>query len=97
MDDLSGLPGCDINNNPQTVFLWMNAEIRNLPMCLSDMFLFDDIWVGAFTKIGHALRKRRIKYKLCDLYNATWAYFGYTVNQCPVAIRFASLVKDNLG
>lgn len=96
MKDLSGLPGCDIHNNPQTVFLWMNAEIRHLPMSLNDMFIFDEIWVDVFIKIFHTLNKRRIKYQKCDLYNATWAYFGYVCNQCPTAIRYASFVKGNL-
>jgi hypothetical protein len=90
--DLSGLPGCDINNNPQSTFLWMNAEIRDLPMTTSDTFLFCDIWTDVLVKIMTKLKRKKLAYKKCDLYNATWAYLGYTENQCPLALKFASLL-----
>lgn len=95
MKDLSGEPGCDLDNNPQSTFLWMQSEIRNLKMPIADCFLFCDIWTNAFVKIMVKLKKRKIRYDLCDLYNATWAYLGYTENQCPKAVRYSQFLKDN--
>lgn len=92
-ENLSGQPGCDLNNNPQSPILWMNAEIRNLPMPAADLFLLCDIWVDRFVKISTQLKHRRIKHDLCDVYNAAWASLGYTENQCPKALRFAELYK----
>lgn len=87
MDYLSGEPGCDVDNYPQSTFLWMQAEIRNPQSSIYGISLFIDIWTSRFVKIFTVAKRGKNRFTKADVYNATWASFGYVMNQCPVALE----------
>ena len=89
-------PGCDEDNNPTSSWLWMHAEVRLLPMSGRFLHLLCDSWAERFIKIFSVLQTKNIKHELPDLYNATWASFGYVNNQCPKALSILSLVQPSL-
>ena len=93
MEYLTGLPGCDTENYPQSAMLWMQAEIRNPTSTIYGISLFIEIWTDRYVKIFAELKRRKFKYEVCDAYNAAWASFGYTENQCPKALRIMQFVK----
>ena len=89
---LKGGPGCDDDNYPRQPILWFHAEIRNLSCSFGGIILLSDILTDRYVEILAELKRRRFKYAKCDIYNATWASFGYVVNQCPKAIRIANFI-----
>lgn len=96
MNDLKGggdLPGMDWDNYPRCPQLWMQYEIRCLRTPIRDISLFIDIWIDLFVAIKAELQRRKMRYSLCDHYNAVWAYLGYTNNQCSRAIKIASFIS----
>lgn len=86
-------PGCDENNNPTSAWLWMHSEVRLLPMPGRFLHMLCDAWSNRFTIMFGICKTKHYSYTLPDLYNATWASFGYTENQCPKALKLLNDVK----
>lgn len=95
-DQLQGGPGCDLNNNPLKVETWVQRELYDAPIfnTYSHAIIYQE-WMKVFNKIKkrHIKKTPKLFYSLHDAYNATWAHFGYTENQCPSAL--ALLQKFN--
>jgi hypothetical protein len=93
---LQGDAGCDNDNYPRQPMLWFQLEVRLLPCSFGGQIFLIDLLVDRFVAILAELKRRKFKYAKCDLYNATWASFGYVHNQCPKAIRISQFKKwDN--
>lgn len=100
-------PGCDNSNWPYSLPLGVQAELREKQPSIYQFNVMLDIWTGVFTQINHYVATKRLyeplpngktkknsnRYTRIDLYNATWAALGYTIDQCPKALQLLALAE----
>lgn len=75
----------------------MQAELREPPRSIYDASLMIDLWMEAYMRVFNSreyLSNKGVQVNKYDNYNAAWALLSYVDNQCPKAIKIATIISS---